>query len=158
MTTSSSPSGGLPIRDLEAVQLLGVDPVSAQGGRAHLRVADGIAVLVDELRVAADVGFGDVDAVNVRHRVEERGVDPPALFDLLRVSNAAFGAHDGVGVLVDVREQVIEGLLDGVGQHERPRHEGHAQHDSEGGRQETELVGRQILRTQCAAWITPRIA
>ena len=40
-------------------------------------------------------------------------------------------AHDGVGVLVDVGEEVVERPLDRVGEHERARQERDADHDRE---------------------------
>jgi len=48
--------------------------------------------------------------------------------------------HLGVHVLVALGEEVVEGRVDGVGEDERPRHEGHAQDDGDDRRDEAPPV------------------
>ena len=49
-----------------------------------------------------------------------------------------------VGALGDVGEQVVERPAHGVGQHQRPGHEGHAEHHSQSGGDEPQLVGEEV--------------
>ncbi len=59
ITTSSSARGGATRDEVEAVQLVDVAPVGADDRWPIDGVADGVAVLVDDLRVAEDLAFSD---------------------------------------------------------------------------------------------------
>ena len=71
-----------------------------------------------------------------------RGSSMPSDFDRGRRT------HDGVGVLVHLAGEVVVGLLDGVGEHERARHEGDAEHDGDRGEDEAGLLGPDGLERE----------
>src|SRR5438105_4168483 len=62
------------------------------------------------------------------------------------------GADLGVGLAVDLGEEVVEGVGQRVGQHERAGHEAHAEDDRQGGERQPQLVGQQALDHDPAHW------
>jgi hypothetical protein len=136
--------GGPPVVDREAVEPVDRLPVAAEGGRAHRRVADRVAVLVDDPREALDHPLGVGHLGGSKHGVEQGRVDAAA--DLGAPAGVAgidglAGPHHCVGALEGRREQVVERLVHGVCQHQHPGHERHAErHGQQGGEQPSLVV------------------
>ena len=74
------------------------------------------------------------------HVVDQRLVEELALIAAEVRAEQLHALDLGVDVLVDLREQVVEHLVERVGEHERPRHERHAEHDGDDGRDQPALV------------------
>jgi hypothetical protein len=70
--------GGPPVVDREAVEPIDGQPVAAEGRRAHRGVADGIAVPVDDPRVALDRSLGIGHPRGSKNGVEQGRVDAAA--------------------------------------------------------------------------------
>ena len=136
----------LALDEMERGELVVGLPREPERRRALTGVADDLAVLLDDLRVLdPDSAGGGLDTVGLLHGGEEldRDVGPVAGTEV--AGEHFVRAHDRVGVAVDVREQVVERLLDRRGEHERSRHERDAEHDRDSGEQETQLVCDQTL-------------
>ncbi len=96
-------------------------------------------MLVDELGVGLDAPLRLLDAVDLVDRRDERRVESSTLVtDLAGERRFAADVHVSAGV--DVREQMIERLADGVGEHERARHERNAEQYGDAGGQEAQLA------------------
>ena len=96
-------------------------------------------MLVDELGVGLDAAFGLLDAGDLADGRDERRVESSTLVADL-AGERGLAADVRVGAGVDVGEQVVERLADGVGEHERARHEGNAEQDGDAGGQEAQLA------------------
>ena len=97
------------------------------------------------------------DAVDVRDRcrardASRRGRWSPNSFAV----EGGLAADVGVGARVDVGEQVVERLADGVGQHQRAGHEGDAEQDGELVVRSRSLRAERFLRVVRNMAITPR--
>jgi hypothetical protein len=57
--------------DRERIEIVRLSPVAAEGGCAHSRVAQRVALLVDQPGVALDVALGDGDSVHRGDRADE---------------------------------------------------------------------------------------
>jgi hypothetical protein len=137
---------GVALDDPLLGQHRGVDPVGADVRRAV--VLDGLAVGADHHGAAEDRALRLGDAVHLADHVQGRGrhVAPGVL-----VTGAVVAAQIGLDgaahlhrdVLADGGEQVVEGLAEAVGEHERAGHERDAEHDRQGRQQQPELAGEQ---------------
>ena len=107
-------------------------------------VVIGLAVGDDELRVAGDRSLGGLHAGHGLHRGEERLGDGIAR-GVAAAAELGHAAHLEVDVLVDVPEQRVERVVQGVGEHERPGDERHPEHDGQRGERQAQLVGEQPL-------------
>ena len=130
--------------DVELVEFrIGV-PAEAERGRAV--AADRLPVLAHDLGVGpGDVSLSGVDARCPAHDLGERGRDVRALPGAEVALQDLVTAHDRVGVLVDVREEVVERLLDRRGEHRRAGHERDADDHRERGEHEAQLVRGEAL-------------
>jgi hypothetical protein len=125
-----------PLDEGPGVELLVLGPVDTDGRRTGPRIPDGLPLLVDDLGEAPDVAGRDGDPVDAGDLVDQRGVDPASqLAEAVGVVERCLGPHHRVGVGERVREQVVEGLGDGVGEDERAGDERHAQRDRQAGRE-----------------------
>ena len=134
--------GPAPLGEVVGVQHVVVDPRLDERRRA-LGGADRLALGVEELGAVGgedDVGLGVGDAVDGAHGVEHRGVEPGPLVAGEVVAEGQRTLDDGVDVLGGLGEQAVEGLLDGVAEHQRAGHEGHAEHHRHDGGDEPSLV------------------
>ncbi|HEV8528745.1 MAG TPA: hypothetical protein VGS60_14540 [Actinomycetes bacterium] len=139
-------AGWPPRHDHERVEIRGLIPVAPKGRRAGLGVAHRVAVLVDDAGVALDDPLGRRHPVDPSDGVDERRVDSSAhIASTLGVAEGGLLTGYGVGALVDVSEQVVEGLADGVSKHERARHEGDAEHYRQCGDRQAGLVCEKSL-------------
>ena len=108
--------------------------------------ADRLAVAAEDAVGAAEAEHLDergdpVDAVaRPRTGVDERRVEEGALVALERVRERDRALDLRVDRLVGGGEEVVEGAADGVGEHERAGHEGHAEHDRDDRGDEASLV------------------
>ena len=125
------------LRDLR----IGVEG-EAEGGRPSGR--DRLAVGRDVLRVAGDGAVGRLHTGDGLHLGEERLLDWIAR---RRAAAAELGhpAHLEVDVLVDVAEERVERVVQGVGEDERPGDERHPEDDGERRQRQAELVREQSL-------------
>ena len=105
------------LNEVELVQLLYRVPTETQRGRALTRVADRLVLAVDELRVIdLHVALRGLDAGRLGDDRLDRSGDRRARAcarAALVVLECLRPAYLRVGSLVDVRDEVVEGLLDG---------------------------------------------
>ena len=142
MATSCGARRRPALRDVEGGDLrVGVELDPERGCPAG---GDRLAVVGDELRVAGHRAVGGLHARHGLHLGEER------LGDGIAGGGAAaaelgHAADLEVDVLVDVPEEAVERVVQGVGEHERPGDERHPEDDGQRGQREAELVGQQSL-------------
>ena len=98
--------------------------VHAEGRRTLSRVADGITVGIDELGERLHNRLRLCDAVHASNRFEGRIGDSPPLFAAEVHLDARRRSDDGVGVVVDVGEEVVERAPNRVGEDQGAREEG----------------------------------
>ena len=121
-------------------------PREAERRRALARIADRLAVRADDLRVRdLHVAFGRGHTLRALH-FRQHGRGDVRTFTRAEVAAQPLRrAHDRVGVRIDVREEVVERLLDRRGEHERAGHERDAEDDRDRGQDESDLVRCQSL-------------
>ncbi len=131
---------GASLDDRPGVQLGHLAPAAADVGR--LAGAERLAVGLDELRITLHRPFRRLHAFGALDGRHQGGGDATA--DVAEVAlEDGLAADERVGATVHVREEVVEDLAHGVGEHERPRHERDAEHDCERGREQSQLLGQQ---------------
>ena len=146
MATWSGVVGPCPLMTRQRRELrVGVEGQADGGGPPG---GHRLAVGCHELGVAADrplgVGHaGDRRAPSASDRLGDRLADRTAAAGV--VGEGGLAPDLEVDVLVDVAEQRGEGVVQGVGEDEGPRDEGHPEHDGHGGEGQAQLVGQQAL-------------
>ena len=136
-------AGGRPVALLEHDRVeAGLGGVDREADVRRAAELDHVAVVVDQLRFTADtahrgVDFGQRPHLGEQRLVERRDLDSRLLADV----EGGLAGDDGVGALVDRREDRVEGLRDRVGQDIRARDRRHAEHDREAREERSELPG-----------------
>ena len=150
--------GGVPDRKVTVPRALGVDrdlpgglrgvachqvvrvegsdlaPVAAQYRRAVVWVAQRLPVLPDQPGVPEDLALVSGHALDRAQRGDEAGVHRGSLrAAVLDSGEGRLGPDDRVGPLVGGGVQPAEGLADGVGEHQRPGDQRHAEDDRHRG-------------------------
>ena len=124
--------------------------IAAVCGAAERRraaaIAEGLVVLADDHRILLDEGLGVLDA---GHGLD-RGDQAPRHLAALVVAEVLLDdvARPRVGVDFGehVGEEMVEGLLDRVGEHCRAGEERRAEHDRQSGEQQSGLAGQYALQ------------
>ena len=101
----------------------------------------GFAVLVDDLGEGLDVALGGGHAVDAADRIDQGDVDAGPLLAHQLVVEGQLATDVDVRARVGPGDQAAERLVEGVGEHERARHEGNAEQDGDAGGQEPQLAG-----------------
>jgi hypothetical protein len=150
--------GGIPDRKVTVPRALGVDhhlpgglrgvtrhqmvrvegsylaPVAAQCRQAAGRVAQSLPVLPDQPGVPFDHALVGGHARDRAQRGDQPGVHRGPLGSVaLGPGEGRLGPDDRVGPLVGGPEQPAEGLADGIGEHQRPGDQRHAEDDRHRG-------------------------
>ena len=101
--------GRSPVDEVERVELRDLGPVEAEGRRALAGVADGVAVGVDVLRRSPGTCPSAAATPSARQHAGRAGlVDAAPQVGAEAVVERRLAAHDGVGALVHVGEEVVE--------------------------------------------------
>ena len=135
--------GRVAAGELVRVEVGDRHPVGAER-RVLGDVADGLAVGPDELGVAVDAQRRLVDAVDRSDGVEQRGVEPGAGLAVAEVDRRR-RPDVGVDAFVGLGQHGVEGGTDRVGEDEGAGHEGDTEEHREGGGQEAQLAGCELL-------------
>ena len=143
MTISPSSVGRVTAGQFVRVEVVDRHPVGAEGG-ALGDVADGFTVGSDELGVAVDAQRHLVDAVDGGDGVGERGVEAGAGFAVADVDRRRC-PDVGVDAFVGLGQRGVEGGTDRVGEDEGAGHEGDTEEHREGGGEQSQLVGCELL-------------
>ena len=151
MTTSLSACGRTPVVEVERVEVVvGRSTLPPSDRRTHVGVAD------RPCRPCRRAGRRPPRCPRPRRRrrrrligVDEARVERGRWSPISRLSNAARRGRSASVPCVDVGEQVVEGLADGVGEHQRAGHEGDAEHHGEAGGEEPQLAGDEVLERRC---------
>ena len=106
-----------PFDEGHRVQLGGLDPGHAEGGRTLTRVAERVPLGRHQLGVSRDVTFRGDDPVHRYDHVEQVCIDPTSQIAEIRLDDVV-AADRRIDPFVHRREQVVEGLSDGVEQHQ----------------------------------------
>ena len=110
----------LPFGEGKRIEALVAGRVDAEGETRRAAARDDLVVAIDELRLVGDAALGESDVGQCAHFSEQRFRQRRRRDAVVLVAaDRALARDDGVGVLVDLREDGPERGLDRVGQHVR---------------------------------------